>query len=467
MGKKSSPKAPDMTAVAAASEKQAELGYKASQEQLQWARDMWDKTEALLGPTLDIQQKIMNQNYENAIKDRAEYEQYKPLRDSLIKEFQEYDTPERRAKEAGDAQAQVRTANEAARQRSLDKLEGYGIDPSQTRSQALDKTLLTQQAANEAAAGNVARKATTDTGRALRSEAVNIASGMPSNVAQSYGMALNAGNSAISNMNSSVGTGAQTMGTGLQWGQYGTNATGQSANIRNSQFQNELASFEAQGSPMEMIATIGGIAAGAGYNEGGEVAPAMKAHPTQRTPTGHDAVPASLTPGEYIIPKEAVSFYGTKRLDGMVAQARKAQGIPENREEQRPPATRGAIPMPMNVGGSVIPIAGMDTDSMLAGQFMQNQGMATSAESFRTNQAIKREDERAASQASIKQAVGVGEAWKEGKQERAAKKAPAPAPAAPAPVAASPVTPKVSLESPTMSPSPAKAAADISDFLSK
>ena len=337
MGKKSSPKAPDMTALAAASEKQAELGYQASQDQLSWAREMWDKTEQLLGPTLDIQQKIMQQNYDNAIKDRAEYEQYKPLRDSLIKEFQEYDTPERRAKEAGDAQAQVRTANEAARQRSLDKLEGYGIDPSQTRSQALDKTLLTQQAANEAAAGNVARKATTDTGRALRSEAVNIASGMPSNVAQSYGMALNAGNSAISNMNSSVGTGAQTMGTGLQWGQYGTNATGQSANIRSSQFQNELASYEAQGSPMEMIATIGGIAAGAGYNEGGEVAPAMKAHPTQRTPTGHDAVPASLTPGEYVVPKEAVAFFGTKRLDGMVAQARKAQGIPENRAEQRPP----------------------------------------------------------------------------------------------------------------------------------
>lgn len=128
------------------------------------------------------------------------------------------------------------------------------------------------------------------------------------------------------------------------------------------------------------------------------------------------------------------------------------------------------MPAAMNVGGSVVPIAGMDTDAMLANQFMQNQGMATSAAAFRTDQAIRRENDQANTQDSVEQAVGVGKAWEKGKQDRAAKKAPAPAAPAPAPaapVAATPVTPKVSLESPTMSPSPVKAAADISDFLSK
>lgn len=440
MGKKSSPKAPDLSALAAASELAAELGYKTSQEQLAWAREMWDQTKDLLGPVLDIQQKVMENNYQTSVADRARYEEkFQALEDNLIQEFQDYDSPERRAQKAGEAQAQVRMSNDAAIQRNRAYMQSFGIQPGMGLD--VEAGLKADYAAREAAAANMARKGVEDTGRALRAEAINIGRGMPSQVAASYGQALNAGNAAVGNMNNSVQTGAGTMGTGLQWGAYGLNATGQGANIRNSQFQNELASFESQGSPWELAAMGIGAAAGAGgYNAGGPVAPEQMQDPQQRTAIGEDSVPAELTPGEYVFPKEAAMFYGTEKLDKMVAKARDAQGIPDRGE----PAPQ--TPLMANVGGTIPPMGDMNEDYLLANQFAQNQGIATRAEDFRLNLARKRE----ANEAQMQQAAITGGKLGQGIKGKMAPPAVEP-PAAPQ---HSPVAPKVALESAQMSPAP-------------
>lgn len=344
MGKKS-PDAPDMSAYAAASERAAELGYKTSQEQLAWAREMWGEQQALLEKVLGPQLDIMKQQYENGMKDRARYEQlYQPLEENLVAEFQSFDTPERRAQRAGQAQAQVRMAQEAQRNNALSRLESFGIDPSQTRSAALDRGVRAQEAAQVAAAGNVERQNVENTGRALRAEAINIGRGYPSQVAGSYGQTLQAGNSAMGNMNSTVGVGANTMGTGLQWGAQGLAGTGQAANITSQGYQNKLAGWQAQGSPWELVGQIGGAWAGSGFQfgkqRGGAIAESLDEELAMGDigPAGpDDVVPAQLAsgeairlaPGEFILPREAVEFYGTDKLRKMVAKAREAQGIPE------------------------------------------------------------------------------------------------------------------------------------------
>lgn len=352
---KHSPKAPDMTAYAQASERAAELSYQASQDQLAWAREMWGEQKTLLEQVLGPQLEIMKAQYDAGMKDRARYEQlYQPLEENLVREFQSYDTPERRASRAGAAQAQVAIAQRAQRENTMARLEGYGIDPSQTRSAALDRGLAADEAAQQAAAGNIERNNVENIGRALRAEAINIGRGYPSQVAGAYGQTLTAGNSAVGNMNSTVGTGAGTMGTGLQWGAQGLNATNSAANITNQGFRNELAAFEAQGSPWELAAQVGGAWAGSGFRRpwGGARGGAIEADAEvgePRPPAPRDTVRARvvgsedgvmLQPGEGIVPKVVREYYGQKFFDNLTTKALEAMGIDENdlgtpREDQR------------------------------------------------------------------------------------------------------------------------------------
>ena len=128
-------------------------------------------------------------------------------------------------------------------------------------------------AAQQAAAGNAARTRVEDTGRALRAEAINIGRGMPSQVAQSYGQTLSAGNSAMGNMNATAGQGGNLMGTGSRWGGMGGNQLGQTMSGINNMFSGQLAGHEAGGGGMEALGQVAGTALGAwaatGFAEGG------------------------------------------------------------------------------------------------------------------------------------------------------------------------------------------------------
>ncbi len=365
MGKKA-PKAPDMTKYTEMSERLGTRALDQSDRQQAWAEQMWTEQRDLLKEVLGPQLDIMKMQYENGMKDRQRYEQlYQPLEENLIAEFQSYDTPERRAQRAGAAQAQVAAAQKGAKDAARQRLEGFGIDPSQTRSAALDRNLEAAEAAQQAAAGNMERNNVENTGRALRAEAINIGRGMPSQVAQSYGQSIAAGSTALGGMNSTVNTGSGTMGTGQSWAGQGLAANGQGANITNAGFQNKLNAYSAQGNPWELVAGIGGAWAGSGFavgaNDGGIIAPEEMDHPTQQTATGHDAIPASLTPGEYVIPKEVVTFLGVDKLNKIVAKAREAQGIPEDRKPAAAPAPirhpsssrEVSSRAPFNTGGAI------------------------------------------------------------------------------------------------------------------
>jgi hypothetical protein len=333
MGKKSSPKAPDYTQLAETSKYAADLAYKQSQEQMAWAKEMWAEQKDLLNQVLGPQLDIMKAQYEAGMKDRARYEQlYQPLEENLVQEFTNYSSPERIRLESGRAQAQVRMAQDAAREGALARLEGYGIDPSVTRNASLDRNARAMEAAQVAAAGNVARKTTEDTGRALRAEAINIGKGYPSNVAGSYGQSLTAGNSAIGNMTNTVGMGANTMGTGMGWQAQGLNATNQAANIQNMGFQNQMSAAQMKNSnsmaPWELVAGVGGAWLG-GMAEGGAIP-----EDVTQPPAPSDTVPAMLTPGEYVIPADVVARKGTEFFDRLVEKT-KQQALPIEGQSER------------------------------------------------------------------------------------------------------------------------------------
>jgi hypothetical protein len=331
MGKKSTPQPPDLGPAAASSEEVARIQQQTAREQLEWAREQDTRNQGVLREVLDSQLPIMEETAANAREDRTRYEtQFQPLEDNLIKEFQNYDTPERQDLERGRAVADVNTAFDAQRRNALQRLEGYGVDPSQTRNAALDIGVRTQQAAAQAGAATNATRNVENTGRALRAEAINIGKGMPSQVAASYGQSLAAGNSGVGNANATTGAGANALTSGNGAMGQALQGYGQSANIQSQGFQNQMSAYSAQqqanSSAMSGIGSIAGMAA-MFMREGGHVPrrsalPFKKDGPVDQGPSDgsgiDDQVPAMLSRGEFVIPADVVEKLGTQHFEKLI-----------------------------------------------------------------------------------------------------------------------------------------------------
>lgn len=324
MGKKA-PDPPDLSAFAEGSAEAARMAQATAREQLTWAREQDGLNRQLLDRVLTGQEAIQTETLSNAQQDRQRYEDiYQPLEDNLVQEFQSYDTPERRDLEAGRAVADVTTAFDAQRRNHLQRLESFGVDPSQTRNAALDIGVRTQQAAAQAGAASGARRNVENTGRALRAEALNIGKGYPSNVAGSYGQSLQAGNSMVGNANQTTQTSAGALQGANSYLNTAIGGYGSGANIVNSGYQNQLAQFGAN-----QDATIGMLGAGAGIagmflKDGG---PARRALPYNRGGSVEgpsdgsgidDQVPAMLSADEYVIPADVVRAKGEEFFDKLV-----------------------------------------------------------------------------------------------------------------------------------------------------
>ena len=342
-----------------------------SEQQQSWAEGQWTDQLALLQQTLGTQTDIMKQTSENAQEDRQRYEDvYQPIEDDLISDFMDFDSTERRDREAGRAQAGVTHAFDAQRRNAEQRLSSLGVDPSQVRGGALDLGVRIEEAKAQAGAGNQARNRVEDLGRSLRAEAINIGKGYPSQVAASYGQSLAAGNSAVGNMNATVGSGANTMGTGGSWGGMAGNQVNSTMSGINNMYSGQMSEYNAQGGLMESLGGLAGQAVGGwgasgfakpwGSEGGGVVGPidiGEARNDLAPQPGPNDSVPTMLEPGEYVIPVDAVNFYGTDKLDKMVAKARPEGSVQEGVEvgELPRPDGDGVVPGgPDGTGQAVI-----------------------------------------------------------------------------------------------------------------
>ena len=329
------PPPPDLSGAVAASEEIAAMQQQTAKEQLQWARDQDTMNRETLSRVLDIQLPAMGASAQAAVKDRARYETlFQPLEENLVKEFQDYATPERQMMERGKAIADVSTAFDSQRRNALQRLESYGVDPSQTRNAALDVGVRTQQAAAQAAAASGAGRRVEDVGRALRAEAINIGKGLPSQVAGSYGTALNAGNSAVSGGAQTTGAGAGAAQSSLGFSGQALQGYQQSAGIQNMGYQNQMQGWQAgQDQKMGYINAATQIAGMAMMADGGQppnqaipfvrpgMAPKAGIVPQMGMGDGSgidDTVPAMVSEGEYVIPADVVRRKGEEFFDKLV-----------------------------------------------------------------------------------------------------------------------------------------------------
>lgn len=269
--------------------------------------------------------------------------------------------------EAGKAEADVAAQFEQARQTATDRLEQFGVDPSQTRQGALDLGTRVAEAAAQASAGNQARTNTENIGRALRSEAINVGRGYPGQIQASLAGAGQSGNQAVNTGLATTASGAQTMGTGQGWQGLGNQAVSGWGNILNAGFQNQLAAFQADQNASSgwgsALGTIGGLAT-AFIQEGGVVPEPGRSVPVEASPSGgaipddipaeiEGGAPARLNAGEFVIPEDVVGWVGEKGMQQFILKARKEMsGGNGERPAQpemgppMPPESVGAIPMP-------------------------------------------------------------------------------------------------------------------------
>ena len=347
------PAPPDYTKLAAVSEKQAQQAYELSKQQQEWAQKTYGENAALTKQVVDKMMASQDMQQQWSQEDRARYKSvYQPLEDQLAAEAQSFSTPARQQYEANRDMASVSTQFEGAREAATRQLESFGVDPTSTRAQALDIGTRQAEAAAKAAAGNNAVARVDAQGRALRSEAINVGRGYPGQAAAAAAGANQAGTGAVGNNLGTTQSGASTMGTGAQWAGIGNNAINTWGNVLNTGYNNQLASYNAGqqassgwGSALGMI---GGSLAGNPLlfaAEGGDVP--TEGIPLRPTPGGHvpfesspssghaiDDVPAQLTAGEFVIPRDVKEWKGEEYFHKLIAGARKKQSEPQQAQPQ-------------------------------------------------------------------------------------------------------------------------------------
>lgn len=374
MGKKA-PDAPDYTPIAQAYEKMADMFHGLQSEQLDWAKGQNEADRKILKQVLDVQLPMMREEAEQASMLRDRYnEVFLPLEDQLIEDYTQYADENFQERMAEQAVQDVNNQFDAQRLQALQRLESYGIDPSQTRSQALDLGVRTQQAAAAALAANQARDRAKNQGLSLLGDVVNLGRGVPSQVGASAGTSLNAGNSGLSGALNTTGTFMGALGNPGAWADRQMGAVGGQLNTKNSQWNANLGAWKAEQSSPGIAGGLGSLAGlalsplpggdfgktflGAGLNaigfsEGGPV-------PDGLSPSNgmiEDDVPARLTPGEYIIPEDVVRYKGEEFFEKLIGKTRD-RGIPTEADVDQQGAqmlARGGpvqrMPGPVQSGG--------------------------------------------------------------------------------------------------------------------
>ncbi len=157
-------------------------------------------------------------------------EKFYPMQDKVVEEANNFNTEGERERQAQMALGDVNDAFNNQRKQQEMQMASYGINPTSGRYQGSVNANGVMQAAAGAAAATKARTAAEQLGWAKRMDAIGLGMGLAGNQATSTGVALNAGNSAMSNtgaglnaLNQMSGAYNSAAGTSMQgWNSVGT-----------------------------------------------------------------------------------------------------------------------------------------------------------------------------------------------------------------------------------------------------
>lgn len=198
----------------------AQMAEGLMQEQFTWGQQQFAQnsqlTDQVVGDMLNLYSSMSGIG--NTL--MGMYQQaFVPEYHNLVQDANNYSSQARIQQAMGSAESGVAQNFNGQRDAALADLQSFGIDPSSGRYAQLDSAERMQEAAAAAGAGFQAEQSTEATGRALRSEALQLGSVMPSQATAAYGAANGAATSAENAKLANSQEGVNMMGSPIQWGQ--------------------------------------------------------------------------------------------------------------------------------------------------------------------------------------------------------------------------------------------------------
>lgn len=171
-----------------------------------WKNEVWpkmkeqaEKQEIRADEQFALDKELQEMQISSAKKTMQEFEQYgTPLRKSIYQAAEEYDTAANRERIAAEALGDVKSAFGIKAADEQRRLQGFGIDPTSGRAVSTGNANAIMEAAVGSAAANRARTAAEQLGWAKKMDAIALSQGQFGNQATSTGLALSAGNQALS-----------------------------------------------------------------------------------------------------------------------------------------------------------------------------------------------------------------------------------------------------------------------------
>lgn len=248
---------------------QAELGkeYLAmSKEQFATQTERNVKVDALAEKVANSQLKAQEDASKWATEDRDRYKSvYQPMQDEFLKTANEWDSAERQDKLAGEAKADVMNASAAQSQARGRQMSAMGVNPTSGRYAGVERAADIGTSLAAAGAQNNSRNTVRNQAIALKSDAINMGNGLPSQASSSLGLGVGAGTSA---MGTTTGAAANSRATyGIMQGGYQTGMQGyqNQASTLNSLYGNQLNAWSTQlaadnASSSSMMGGLGSLA---------------------------------------------------------------------------------------------------------------------------------------------------------------------------------------------------------------
>ncbi|OWY39389.1 hypothetical protein CEK28_08705 [Xenophilus sp. AP218F] len=170
---------------------------------------------------------------------------FQPMEKRMAEEAANYDSAEKQSQAAGEATAEA-SAQLALRKAAKDRaMTRMGVAPTSGRYQTASNSDAIDEALGTAAAANGARDKVRTMGVMLRKDAASFGRNMPGTAAASYGVGLNAGNSAVGNINAAQAAWSgnnNIMAQGFQGGISGHSAAG---SIYGNQYGTQVQAYNA------------------------------------------------------------------------------------------------------------------------------------------------------------------------------------------------------------------------------